>query len=130
MRHYPVPLAVLPFDYFYKQKTAYEIYQCDWSSDVCSSDLVPLTKGRRHARDRYRRVPAIAAAEAPVVVRPAVARRTLSARLSGARGGRGRRGGTARGAARGGAPPRGAAHGLPLPTRHEPAAASHRAGLR
>src|ERR1044072_6882287 len=25
---------------FFKQKTAYEIYQCDWSSDVCSSDLV------------------------------------------------------------------------------------------
>src|ERR1044072_9031304 len=24
-----------------KQKTAYETYQCDWSSDVCSSDLVP-----------------------------------------------------------------------------------------
>src|ERR1044072_9306483 len=24
---------------FLKQKTAYEIYQCDWSSDVCSSDL-------------------------------------------------------------------------------------------
>ena len=24
---------------FFKQKTAYEIYQCDWSSDVCSSDL-------------------------------------------------------------------------------------------
>ena len=23
----------------FKQKTAYEIYQCDWSSDVCSSDL-------------------------------------------------------------------------------------------
>ena len=22
-----------------KQKTAYEIYRCDWSSDVCSSDL-------------------------------------------------------------------------------------------
>ena len=31
--------------FFFKQKTAYEIYQCDWSSDVCSSDLwlyVPL----------------------------------------------------------------------------------------
>ena len=27
----------------YKQKTAYEIYQCDWSSDVCSSDLI-ITK--------------------------------------------------------------------------------------
>ena len=26
-------------DFFFKQKTAYEIYQCDWSSDVCSSDL-------------------------------------------------------------------------------------------
>ena len=24
----------------FKQKTAYEIYRCDWSSDVCSSDLV------------------------------------------------------------------------------------------
>ena len=27
------------FFFFFKQKTAYEIYQCDWSSDVCSSDL-------------------------------------------------------------------------------------------
>ena len=26
--------------FFFKQKTAYEIYQCDWSSDVCSSDLL------------------------------------------------------------------------------------------
>src|ERR1044072_9937585 len=24
---------------FFNQKTAYELYQCDWSSDVCSSDL-------------------------------------------------------------------------------------------
>ena len=24
---------------FFKQKTAYEIHQGDWSSDVCSSDL-------------------------------------------------------------------------------------------
>ena len=29
----------LLFFFFFKQKTAYEIYQCDWSSDVCSSDL-------------------------------------------------------------------------------------------
>ena len=27
---------------FFKQKTAYEVYQCDWSSDVCSSDLVNI----------------------------------------------------------------------------------------
>ena len=25
--------------FFFKQKTAYEIYQCDWSADVCYSDL-------------------------------------------------------------------------------------------
>src|ERR1051326_8124652 len=30
------------FYFFFKQKTAYEIKECDWSSDVCSSDL---TKG-------------------------------------------------------------------------------------
>ena len=31
--------VVMLFFFFFKQKTAYEIYQCDWSSDVCSSDL-------------------------------------------------------------------------------------------
>ena len=30
--------------FFFKQKTAYEIYQCDWSSDVCSSDLISENK--------------------------------------------------------------------------------------
>ena len=30
------------FFFFFTQKTAYEIYQCDWSSDVCSSDLVEI----------------------------------------------------------------------------------------
>ena len=32
-------LDIFMFFFFFKQKTAYEIYQCDWSSDVCSSDL-------------------------------------------------------------------------------------------
>src|SRR6056300_1789283 len=27
------------FFFFFKQKTAYEISECDWSSDVCSSDV-------------------------------------------------------------------------------------------
>ena len=39
----------LYFFFFFKQKTAYEIYQCDWSSDVCSSDLnvaCPISTGR------------------------------------------------------------------------------------
>ena len=31
------------FLFFFKQKTAYEIKECDWSSDVCSSDLFILT---------------------------------------------------------------------------------------
>src|SRR6056300_862583 len=35
---YLIPLAKL-FVFFFKQKTAYEISECDWSSDVCSSDL-------------------------------------------------------------------------------------------
>ena len=30
--------------FFFKQKTAYEIYQCDWSSDVCSSDLLTVSQ--------------------------------------------------------------------------------------
>ena len=33
------------FFFFFKQKTAYEIYQCDWSSDVCSSDLPQTSLG-------------------------------------------------------------------------------------
>ena len=37
VRHLRV--VYLFFFFFFKQKTAYEIYQCDWSSDVCSSDL-------------------------------------------------------------------------------------------
>jgi len=30
------------FFFFFKQKTAYEITGCDWSSDVCSSDLLRI----------------------------------------------------------------------------------------
>ncbi len=29
--------------FFFKQKTAYEMIGCDWSSDVCSSDLKTVT---------------------------------------------------------------------------------------
>src|ERR1051326_175511 len=36
---------------FFKQKTAYEIKECDWSSDVCSSDLLRLRgTGERRGR--------------------------------------------------------------------------------
>ena len=33
-------VAVSLKKFFFKQKTAYEIDHCDWSSDVCSSDLM------------------------------------------------------------------------------------------
>ena len=38
--------------FFFKQKTAYEIKECDWSSDVCSSDLFgyPETDSKRTVR--------------------------------------------------------------------------------
>ena len=36
--------------FFFKQKTAYEIKECDWSSDVCSSDL--NVKPAKNSRDR------------------------------------------------------------------------------
>ena len=32
--------------FFFKQKTAYEIVDCDWSSDVCSSDLLQQTQAQ------------------------------------------------------------------------------------
>ena len=35
------------FFFFFKQKTAYEIVVRDWSSDVCSSDLLADLTGNR-----------------------------------------------------------------------------------
>src|SRR3546814_8962929 len=36
--------------FFFKQKTAYEMRISDWSSDVCSSDLVPEQGGQDGAQ--------------------------------------------------------------------------------
>src|SRR3546814_7315013 len=45
--------------FFFKQKTAYEMRISDWSSDVCSSDLldeeVSWPRARRGAAGQYRR---------------------------------------------------------------------------
>src|SRR3546814_9998284 len=38
-------LDVLVFFFFFKQKTAYEMRISDWSSDVCSSDLLTFGYG-------------------------------------------------------------------------------------
>src|SRR3546814_1477673 len=37
--------------FFFKQKTAYEMRISDWSSDVCSSDLVALEESPMRAND-------------------------------------------------------------------------------
>src|SRR3546814_978027 len=36
------------FFFFFKQKTAYEMRISDWSSDVCSSDLMGIWSGAQH----------------------------------------------------------------------------------
>ena len=52
--------------FFFKQKTAYEMVMSDWSSDVCSSDLVAagqVSSGTGLQRDR-----SVAGARARIVV--------------------------------------------------------------
>src|SRR3546814_2774428 len=39
--------AIICFFFFFKQKTAYEMRISDWSSDVCSSDLIAFQTNRR-----------------------------------------------------------------------------------
>src|SRR3546814_4807826 len=39
-----VLLCVYVYCFFFKQKTAYEMRISDWSSDVCSSDLVDIVR--------------------------------------------------------------------------------------
>ena len=42
--------------FFFKQKTAYEISECDWSSDVCTSDLAqPKASDDESPRARFMR---------------------------------------------------------------------------
>src|SRR3546814_19453040 len=48
---YYVSVGVLvSCSFFFKQKTAYEMRISDWSSDVCSSDLVRMMAENAHAR--------------------------------------------------------------------------------
>ena len=58
------------FFFFFKQKTAYEIVDCDWSSDVCSSDLATCAEGMRKV---LRRTRGGAQEDAPVRAAPVLA---------------------------------------------------------
>src|SRR3546814_20973477 len=67
--------------FFFKQKTAYEMRISDWSSDVCSSDLLPQPARDREERPgvfvRRRRIhqhsPAVAARNAEIAAERGVA---------------------------------------------------------
>src|SRR3546814_8059052 len=53
-------LFVFVLFFFFKQKTAYEMRISDWSSDVCSSDLLvssPLNRRRQDYRLPHRPIP-------------------------------------------------------------------------
>src|SRR3546814_5063146 len=45
--------------FFFKQKTAYEMRISDWSSDVCSSDLLRTAEGLRMAYSTHQDNPAL-----------------------------------------------------------------------
>src|SRR3546814_7267160 len=52
-----VVFIVYCFFFFFKQKTAYEMRISDWSSDVCSSDLLPAMGCSTLGRSDFMRVP-------------------------------------------------------------------------
>src|SRR3546814_1389680 len=50
-----VDIVCLSF-FFFKQKTAYEMRISDWSSDVCSSDLMDIVRADRARVDLDRKI--------------------------------------------------------------------------
>src|SRR3546814_5365463 len=56
--------------FFFKQKTEYEMRISDWSSDVCSSDLLYRNVGYRRHRHREDDGRHHGGCEAPTVARP------------------------------------------------------------
>src|SRR3546814_15113111 len=54
-----VTLCLCILFFFFKQKTAYEMRISDWSSDVCSSDPVPLSLRVPRAEHQHRHAAAV-----------------------------------------------------------------------
>src|SRR3546814_19914228 len=69
--------------FFFKQKTAYEVRISDWSSDVCSSDLLGLDQLREERRADRQGV--VVEVVFRVVQAPVLARRTAAEPHEGAR---------------------------------------------
>src|SRR3546814_19703599 len=55
------------FFFFFKQKTAYEMRISDWSSDVCSSDLVALGGKVRDMPEMLAKAAAVGVAEIRII---------------------------------------------------------------
>src|SRR3546814_2106607 len=63
--------AILHCVFFFKQKTAYEMRISDWSSDVCSSDLVAHRDAKRlRARSLQMRISGFPSGESRAALRP------------------------------------------------------------
>src|SRR3546814_5771071 len=57
--------------FFFKQKTSYEMRISDWSSDVCSSDLIRRSHGfRAFDRQAFREIVAFSIPIAQTIIRP------------------------------------------------------------
>src|SRR5210317_2374765 len=65
--------------FFFKQKTAYEISECDWSSDVCSSDLTIC--GSKNKSQAMSSQPPMRAAPNPVLEMRCTASRSEERRV-------------------------------------------------
>ena len=65
--------------FFFKQKTAYEIKECDWSSDVCSSDLALAAYLERRQDHLLRFAMLLQIAETPnkLILSPEVVQRAI-----------------------------------------------------
>src|SRR3546814_997017 len=63
--------------FFFKQKTAYEMRISDWSSDVCSSDLIAVKGHAPVASEALKRIQLLYAIEAEIRGQDAEARRRL-----------------------------------------------------
>src|SRR3546814_4632728 len=65
------------FFFFFKQKTAYEMRISDWSSDVCSSDLIAPPRHRFKTHSQCQRGPEGRQPDTPAAFRKAKPSRNL-----------------------------------------------------
>src|SRR3546814_573959 len=69
--------SVFYFFFFFKQKTAYEMRISDWSSDVCSSDLMAITRRSPFHSSQYTAAPESFGSRSPDRGRPSSRVRTF-----------------------------------------------------